>query len=305
MRRSAQLEKSRTRLCLNIKSRSGTKSSVNPTSNRISTSSIQGNRISVVNQPSNQSASSSNRSAASSSQSVLSSNRSRVSSSQPSLNRTNSSSQPSQLSQSSQPSQPSQPNQPNQASRPTIGSSSSRLSTSQSPTNLLSPSQPRQGISSPSSRASDVQGVSHTDVALPAPRVSLSSPSSGGNQVTVQLRSSLNAGKPVTLGEIRRSKTQLSQMPQNQEKTTLASLRLSGRSNSNDVQGYPDLESVVRRLDLMEAKLAQVDKISAQLAQLTEAVNRLARASSLGDGSERELEDMRKSLEAIRRKLDC
>ena len=89
------------------------------------------------------------------------------------------------------------------------------------------------------------------------------------------------------------------------EESAVASLRLSGRSSGNDAQGYPDLESVVRRLDMMEAKLAQVDKISVQLAQLTEAVNRLTRASSLGDGSERELEDMRKSLEAIRRKLDC
>ena len=292
----AQLEKSRTRLCLNIKSRSVAKDPVNPTANRTSTSSVQGNRISIASQPSNQSVSSSNRSVVSSNQSVLSSSRLRVSSNQSSLNRTSSA--------SSQSSQPSQTSQTSQTSRPTIGSSSSRLSTSQSPTNLLSPSQPRQGVSSPS-RVSDVQGTSHTDAALSVPRLSLSPPPSGGNQVTVQLRSSLNAGKPVTLGEIRRSKTQLSPMPQNQEKTTLASLRLSGRSSGNDAQGYPDLESVVRRLDMMEAKLAQVDKISVQLAQLTEAVNRLTRASSLGDGSERELEDMRKSLEAIRRKLDC
>ena len=298
----AQLEKSRTRLCLNIKSRSVAKDPVNPTANRTSTSSVQGNRISIASQPSNQSVSSSNRSVVSSNQSVLSSSRLRVSSNQSSLNRTSSAS--SQSSQPSQTSQPSQSSQTSQTSRPTIGSSSSRLSTSQSPTNLLSPSQPRQGVSSPS-RVSDVQGTSHTDAALPVPRLSLSPPPSGGNQVTVQLRSSLNAGKPVTLGEIRRSKTQLSPMPQNQEKTTLASLRLSGRSSGNDAQGYPDLESVVRRLDMMEAKLAQVDKISVQLAQLTEAVNRLTRASSLGDGSERELEDMRKSLEAIRRKLDC
>lgn len=94
-----------------------------------------------------------------------------------------------------------------------------------------------------------------------------------------------------------------------------AALRLGARSNvalpairgsaGGGLTGAPDWEALLRRLDAVDAKLAVVDRLSAQMGQVEQAVERLARAAAEGDASRRELADIKRTLEAIRRRLEC
>ena len=91
------------------------------------------------------------------------------------------------------------------------------------------------------------------------------------------------------------------------------SLRLSERSNvalpairsslGNALPG--DWDALQRRLDAMEAKLSVVERLSVQMAQLTQTVDRLAQSTSVGEANRRDLGEIKRSLEAIRRRLEC
>ena len=65
------------------------------------------------------------------------------------------------------------------------------------------------------------------------------------------------------------------------------------------------METVLRRLDAMDARLTQIDRIQAQVQQLTQNVERLVQMSSGSEANRRELGEIKKSLEAIRRRLEC
>lgn len=99
------------------------------------------------------------------------------------------------------------------------------------------------------------------------------------------------------------------------------SLRLSARSNvalpsirsslGNALPAMPsapgaaDWDALLRRLDAVEAKLSAVDRLAVQMAQLTQTVERMAQSASVGEANRRDLGEIKRSLEAIRRRFEC
>ena len=99
------------------------------------------------------------------------------------------------------------------------------------------------------------------------------------------------------------------------------SLRLSARSNvalpsirsslDNALPAMPsapgaaDWDALLRRLDAVEAKLSAVDRLAVQMAQLTQTVERMAQSASVGEANRRDLGEIKRSLEAIRRRFEC
>ena len=71
------------------------------------------------------------------------------------------------------------------------------------------------------------------------------------------------------------------------------------------VPGSADWDALLRRLDAVEAKLSAVDRLAAQMTQLTQTVERMAQSASVGEANRRELGEIKRSLEAIRRRFEC
>lgn len=69
--------------------------------------------------------------------------------------------------------------------------------------------------------------------------------------------------------------------------------------------GAADWDALLRRLDALEAKLGAVDRLAAQMAQLTQTVERMAQSASVGEANRRDLGEIKRSLEAIRRRFEC
>lgn len=78
-------------------------------------------------------------------------------------------------------------------------------------------------------------------------------------------------------------------------------------SSRPSVAGGSDLDEVMKRLDAMEHRLEAVESMSKQLEKLTVAVERLGAGYSgrISEEASSELDGMRQSLDAIRRRLGC
>ena len=69
--------------------------------------------------------------------------------------------------------------------------------------------------------------------------------------------------------------------------------------------GAADWDALLRRLDAVEAKLSAVDRLAVQMTQLTQTVERMAQSASVGEANRRDLGEIKRSLEAIRRRFEC
>ena len=69
--------------------------------------------------------------------------------------------------------------------------------------------------------------------------------------------------------------------------------------------GSADWDALPPRLDAVEAKLSAVDRLAVQMAQLTQAVERMAQSASVGEANRRDLGEIKRPLEAIRRRFEC
>lgn len=106
-----------------------------------------------------------------------------------------------------------------------------------------------------------------------------------------------------TLGELRRSYNQ-SPAPevanrQGSSRSSVVLPRFSSMSGS-------DTEEIIKRLDSLEQRLQAVESMSKQLEKLTAAVEQLKYGSSrFSEDRSNDIDDMRQSLEVIRRRLGC
>ena len=108
---------------------------------------------------------------------------------------------------------------------------------------------------------------------------------------------------PPTVGEIRRSYNQ-SPAPevanrQGSSRSSVVLPRFSSMSGSES-------EEIIKRLDSLEQRLQAVESMAKQLEKLTVAVEQLTTGSSrFSEDKLSDIDDMRQSLEVIRRRLGC
>ena len=108
---------------------------------------------------------------------------------------------------------------------------------------------------------------------------------------------------PPTVGEIRRSYNQ-SPAPEvaNRQGSSRSSVVLPRCSSMSGSES----EEIIKRLDSLEQRLQAVESMAKQLEKLTVAVEQLTTGSSrFSEDKLSDIDDMRQSLEVIRRRLGC